>query len=597
MTGIEKLALALYHNKGVYALLLGSGMSQSARMPTGWDVTLDLVQEWAVASMETITGTPTEWYEAKVGSPPDYSKVLENLANTPADRNALLRPYFTPTVEELDQQIKVPQDGHRAIAELVSAGYVRVILTTNFDDLLEKALSQLGVDYQVIAKAADLAGAIPLAHAACTVIKLHGDYRDAGIRNTVAELSKYDPEMRRLLRRVLEEYGLVVCGWSGDYDIALRKQLKKPKRKYSTYWASRSALKAVAAKLAAVLSAELITITSADQFFRSLAETVKALDDTKQNTPLSAKTAAALVKRYIVDDRHRILLSDLVLNEARRVHEATKTLDRSTSAAPETPTELEKRLHTFESETRTLMSIMATGCYWGESHHQRFWGQTLRRVSHFQMLPGGRWDPSHYILLYPGLLALYAGGIAALAAERYDTLAALMLHQSWPHPVDKLSTPVLLHVVPERSLTRDLLQRLPQYSSRILAVSEHLKNASGVREATQEAWQDDDNFDDLFDWFEFLLGMVNRDKGHEIFGHWFPYRGSFIYRHSRSGRLSDSAPSKRFLEEIKALDDQWPPLMAGFFDGDPGRANEAYRQYAAAIDGVPTGALSPLGTP
>ena len=53
-------------------------------------------------------------------------------------------------------------------------------------------------------------GAAPLAHAECTVIKLHGDYLDARIRNTTDELAQYDRETSRLLNRVLDEYGLVV---------------------------------------------------------------------------------------------------------------------------------------------------------------------------------------------------------------------------------------------------------------------------------------------------------------------------------------------------------------------------------------------------
>ena len=39
--GIEKLttlAFSMYSNKGAYALLLGSGISRSAYIPSGWEV-------------------------------------------------------------------------------------------------------------------------------------------------------------------------------------------------------------------------------------------------------------------------------------------------------------------------------------------------------------------------------------------------------------------------------------------------------------------------------------------------------------------------------------------------------------------------------
>ena len=38
-----KLAIALHSSPGVYALLLGSGLSSAAGIPTGWQITLDLI--------------------------------------------------------------------------------------------------------------------------------------------------------------------------------------------------------------------------------------------------------------------------------------------------------------------------------------------------------------------------------------------------------------------------------------------------------------------------------------------------------------------------------------------------------------------------
>ena len=45
---IAALAFSLYENKGVYALLLGSGLSSAAQIPTGWEITLDLVRRAAL---------------------------------------------------------------------------------------------------------------------------------------------------------------------------------------------------------------------------------------------------------------------------------------------------------------------------------------------------------------------------------------------------------------------------------------------------------------------------------------------------------------------------------------------------------------------
>lgn len=90
-------------------------------------------------------------------------------------RSQLLRGYFEPTAEEKTEQIKTPTPAHRAIAGLVAGGYVRVIVTTNFDRLTEQALEEAGVRPQVVASADAAAGMLPLAHASCTLVKLHGD--------------------------------------------------------------------------------------------------------------------------------------------------------------------------------------------------------------------------------------------------------------------------------------------------------------------------------------------------------------------------------------------------------------------------------------
>jgi hypothetical protein len=89
---------------------------------------------------------------------------------------------------------------------------VRVIVTTNFDRLLELALAEVGVVPTTLATPDAVAGALPLAHTNCTIVKVHGDYVDARIRNTPEELAQYDKRIDKLLDRIFDEHGLVVCG-------------------------------------------------------------------------------------------------------------------------------------------------------------------------------------------------------------------------------------------------------------------------------------------------------------------------------------------------------------------------------------------------
>src|ERR1022692_4844100 len=60
--------------------------------------------------------------------------------NLPPKRMQLLRGYFEPSEQEREEGRKLPTAAHRAIAQLIAKGYVQVVVTTNFDQLLEQAL-------------------------------------------------------------------------------------------------------------------------------------------------------------------------------------------------------------------------------------------------------------------------------------------------------------------------------------------------------------------------------------------------------------------------------------------------------------------------
>lgn len=186
------LAFSVYSNKGVYALLLGSGVSRTAEIPTSWEIVTDLIRKLAKINGEDCEPDPALWYEEKHEEKPSYSRILNALADTSSERNQLLKAYFEPTDEEREQGKKIPTEAHKAIAQLVAKGYIRVIITTNFDRLLERSLEEISLTPTVISTPDSAEGALPIAHSACTIIKVHGDYLDTRIKNTTEELAEYD---------------------------------------------------------------------------------------------------------------------------------------------------------------------------------------------------------------------------------------------------------------------------------------------------------------------------------------------------------------------------------------------------------------------
>jgi predicted ATPase len=266
------LALTLESNPGVYACLLGSGVSATSGIPTGWGIVVDLIQRVASSLGEDPGDDPAGWYEARYGEEPNYSKLLDEVARTPTERARLLKSYFEPTEDERRQGLKEPTAAHRALASLAKRGVLRMFVTTNFDRLLERALEDENITPTVVSSGHTLQGAAPLGAGDVTIVKVNGDYLDTRIKNTPEELSEYDPAINALLDRIFAEYGLIVSGWSGQWDTALAEAFERCETPcYSTYWAGPRAPKGHGARIMARRKGHFIQIPGADQFFTDLA--------------------------------------------------------------------------------------------------------------------------------------------------------------------------------------------------------------------------------------------------------------------------------------------------------------------------------------
>ena len=222
------LAFSLHANPGAYALLVGAGASFSSGIPVAWDVLLDLCRKAAAADGEDIGDeSPDKWWERTRDQEPTYSRVLERLAKTAALRQALLEGYFEVSDADREAGIKQPTAAHEGIARLVALGAVKVIITLNFDRLIEQALRAAGIEPTVITHPSEIDGMRPLHQLDCVVIHLHGDYKNPdSMLNTEDELGNYAPSTKRLLKRILEDYGLLIAGWSAKHDNGLREAIQ-----------------------------------------------------------------------------------------------------------------------------------------------------------------------------------------------------------------------------------------------------------------------------------------------------------------------------------------------------------------------------------
>ena len=360
-----QLAFSVHENRGVFALLLGSGLSRSAEIPTGWEITLDLIRR--VAAAQGVEAQPNweEWYRDKTGTAPSYSALLEEIASSPQERRAILQGYIEPTADDQEKGHKTPTKAHHAIAKMVRSGHVRVIITTNFDRLLENALREQGVEPTVVSSVDALAGAEPLSHSNCFLVKLHGDYKDARILNTEQELSSYPEPFNRLLDRVFDEYGLIVCGWSGAWDLGLRTALLRAfSRRYPMYWAVRGALGSDGSDLMIHRRAREIVVNGADEFFLTLQQRLDVLESTQYQNPRSVELLVNGAKRLVGRAEQKVQLDELLSGEVARVLDELNG-EAFSSGEPWSVEAFRLRVRRYESVAESLVRICGVLGRWG----------------------------------------------------------------------------------------------------------------------------------------------------------------------------------------------------------------------------------------
>jgi hypothetical protein len=315
---VHQLAINLRSSPHLFACLLGSGVSRSAGVPTGWEVLLDLVRKYAVLlnEGEQAASDPAVWFAKRTGREPDYSDVIQALAPTSALQRNVLDEYFTVVDRASGQRTEhEPTPAHRAIARLVKRGLMRVVITTNFDRLMENALREAGVSrFEVVSSAEQAANCYPFHACDAFVLKVHGDWRDIGLRNSRDALAAYPDATAVLLRRILDEHGLLICGWSAESDVALRQALQQYHRRFPVYWVDPK-LGEAASALSATLRATHLPST-ADAFFGELELAVSALEQYGPPARLSGEVLVLRAQRAIEAGRQIEL--ETVLSDATR---------------------------------------------------------------------------------------------------------------------------------------------------------------------------------------------------------------------------------------------------------------------------------------
>lgn len=177
-----------------FVLLLGAGASMSAGVPSTPKIIEELLEKYG----SHITGT---------GNDERFDELWRT--STEKQRAMFLQPY-------LDQE---PSPGYEKLVDLIKHELIDIVVTFNFDKLVEKSLNNAGLtDHQVIVRGehddAAIAKLIEAPKPRIKVLKLHGSLFGAdNFLFSKDEMHKYPEPLEKVVESVTAS-DIIVCGYA-----------------------------------------------------------------------------------------------------------------------------------------------------------------------------------------------------------------------------------------------------------------------------------------------------------------------------------------------------------------------------------------------
>ncbi len=141
-----------------------------------------------------------EEYPSNMRNP--YSYYFEKCFPNPNDRNKFIKECFLNVS---------PSYGYLCFADYLIRNKIKTVLTTNFDNLIEKAVNKLNANYDISVQSDNIC---PLQNSKLNLIKLHGDYNYDLLKNTEEELLSLSEQILHTFDSVKYKT-IVVIGYSG----------------------------------------------------------------------------------------------------------------------------------------------------------------------------------------------------------------------------------------------------------------------------------------------------------------------------------------------------------------------------------------------
>lgn len=220
------------------------------------------------------------------------------------------------------------------------------------------------------------------------------------------------------------------------------------------------------------------------------------------------------------------------------------------------------RMHEYEELTADLRSLFILGCADTDEAVSPLWADALSRIVNARELAGSS-DELIKLRLYPGMLLLYAGGLAATAAGKYEHLRAMLRDVSVRDFRNPGGMPLPHALVHARLIDDHTSQGVFGSKNEYAPLSHYLRKL--LRDQLRDLIPDDYVYADTFVRFEYLFALASAVTCKATYGYaGMPYG---IYLWEPFLRDKERYIVNLTNRELESEKDGWPPLKARLFDG------------------------------
>ena len=222
-----------------FSFFLGAGASVQSGIATAGEMMADfsrrIIQEQCPEGCtdpkkQQAWLTDQPWHKEASGNGTLYSALFEMYEQKERGRQL----YIEQMIEG-----RKPSFGYVVLANLMARKYVNTVVTTNFDDLIYNACATFTDIRPAVYAYGGMLSDLRITNARPKILKLHGDYLYSKLKNSSTELAEQDPNMSRHVSILLNEYGLVVVGYSGC-DKSIMDLLRKMPPNNDLYWCGKA---------------------------------------------------------------------------------------------------------------------------------------------------------------------------------------------------------------------------------------------------------------------------------------------------------------------------------------------------------------------